>query len=361
MLRPPGTDGPHSILVINVTRIGDTLYMTPALRALAAHWPRARITVLAHPKRAEILQNFPGVARIGAISKGRARFMGWLPGRRYDLAIVFGRDTALLKYALRAARRVMAFRQGKADIDACLQPAVEETPPSPPAGGPPLPHRAEHPVEQGLRLVGAAGVPPVSRRLVFTPTAAEQAWAGDYLRALGLAECRPLVGLQVASFATKSFRDWPLEHFAALGRLVLRDYPEAGFLIFGGSVERDRTQRLASELGPRARSLAGELSLRQTGALMSHLHAYVGVDTGPTHLMSTFDIPMVGLYHCHFPRYIAGPLDHALDFSLDHPRCGLTCDTDVAMAEMTVDSVYERLRAAIGASLGANTTRQGIA
>jgi heptosyltransferase-3 len=207
--------------------------------------------------------------------------------------------------------------------------------------------RGEHPVDRALRLVASAGAPPQSRRLVFALTADERRWAADYLDALGMSACRPLIGLQVASFATKSYRDWPIESFAALGRRVLHDHHGAGFLIFGGAVERERTERLASELGVRARSLAGQLSLRQTGALMSQLQAYVGVDTGPTHLMSSFDIPMVGLYHCRYPHGLWGPLEHPLDFSLDHPRRGSSAEAD--MAEMTVDSVYERLQAALGA------------
>ena len=33
---------PRDILYINVSRIGDTLLVTPAVRAVAARWPRAR-------------------------------------------------------------------------------------------------------------------------------------------------------------------------------------------------------------------------------------------------------------------------------------------------------------------------------
>ena len=42
---------PQSILVINVTRIGDMLLAVPALRALATAWPGAHLSVLGHLKR----------------------------------------------------------------------------------------------------------------------------------------------------------------------------------------------------------------------------------------------------------------------------------------------------------------------
>ena len=60
---------PNSILFIIVTRIGDTLFTTPAIRAAAERYPNAEITVLAHPKRAEVLLNIPFINKVGIIEK----------------------------------------------------------------------------------------------------------------------------------------------------------------------------------------------------------------------------------------------------------------------------------------------------
>jgi heptosyltransferase-3 len=103
---------PRRILVICVARIGDTLLTTPALRALAARWPGAAITFLGHPKRVEVMQHLPFLAAVGPISKHRAAWRGWLSRRHFDLALVYGFDRALVSYALRVARDVVAFRQG---------------------------------------------------------------------------------------------------------------------------------------------------------------------------------------------------------------------------------------------------------
>ena len=100
----PAAELPKRILVINVSRIGDTLLVTPALRALAAAWPQARITFLGHPKRVEIMEHLPFVAELGAITKLRAPWRGRLAGARWDIALVLGFDHALVAYALRVAR-----------------------------------------------------------------------------------------------------------------------------------------------------------------------------------------------------------------------------------------------------------------
>ena len=87
---------PQAILAIVVSRIGDTLLATPALRAIAAAWPDAKLTCLAHPKRAEILRNLPFLHRVGAITKTRAPLLGRFSRRRYDLAFIYGNDRPLV-------------------------------------------------------------------------------------------------------------------------------------------------------------------------------------------------------------------------------------------------------------------------
>ena len=180
---------------------------------------------------------------------------------------------------------MVAFRQGDDKIDARLFRCV-------PRPG----FQSMHAVDYLLTLTRALGVPDAGRRLAYQVTEAERTWATK-----NLPEGRPLVGLQVASFPTKGFRDWPVEKFRELCQRLLARWPSAHFLIFGGALERARTEDLAQSLGPHATLFAGRLDLRRSAALMKELDLYVGVDTGPTHLIGTFDIPMVALYHCYSP------------------------------------------------------------
>src|SRR6185503_15460294 len=144
----------NRILVINVARIGDTLLTTPALRALAAKWPRARITFLGHPKRVEVMEHLPFLAATGGITKHRARWRGRLPGARWDLALVLGFDQELVAYALRVASHVVAFRQGNPRLDARLRHCVE-----PPAA------QSQHGALMQLLLTRALGISDAGLRL----------------------------------------------------------------------------------------------------------------------------------------------------------------------------------------------------
>jgi hypothetical protein len=150
---------PRSILVINVSRIGDTLLVTPALRALARAWPTAAITVLGHRKRVDILRHLPFLAHVGAIDKRSARIRGWLPGQRWDLALVYGHDKALVDYALRVASRVVAYRQDDPALDVRLFRCVPT---------PPFQH--EHSALLPQTLTRALGRPMIALYHCYSPS-----------------------------------------------------------------------------------------------------------------------------------------------------------------------------------------------
>lgn len=326
---------PRRILVINVARIGDTLLVTPALRALAAKWPDAAITFLGHPKRVEVMQHLPFLAAVGPISKHRAAWLGWLSRRQFDLALVYGFDRALVWYALRAAREVVAFRQDSRALDARLLRCVE--PPS---------FQSDHAVPMRLSLTRALGVPDAGPRLSYTVTAGEHAAARALLSEKGLRDARPLVGLQVRAFPTKAWRDWPIEHFAALCRRIVARWPAAHFALFGGSEDRPRTEELARLLPGCATSLAGMLGLRESAAVMNELHLFIGLDSGPTHIAGALEVPLIGLYHCLTPSRVIKPLGRAGVHVVDHPlQHG--CSEATPMGDIPVDAVWEKVMEAL--------------
>jgi heptosyltransferase-3 len=319
------------ILVINVARIGDTLLITPVLRAIKAACPEGRLGCLAHPKRATVLAGLEWLDFLGTITPKTARWCGWFGGKQWDYAIVYGQDAPLIRYAARVAKRIIAFEQEKEEINRILWRAV------------PLPQNREsvHVVRERMLLCAVLGIETTDDRLAYAPSLEELGKAQAWIRRNLPPGASPLVGFQIASFPTKSYRDWPMESFAQLGTRILTDYPATHVLILGGDECRHKAQWLETQLSGRATSVAGHLDLRSTAALMRHLDLYVGVDTGPTHLAAALKIPMVVLYHCfHRARRLA-PLGHDRLRAIDHPRPDAECSRVVPMSEIGVDTVWE--------------------
>ncbi len=331
-------DEPKRILVINVTRIGDTLLTTPVLRALAKAWPQAEITFAGHRKRIEVLENLPFIHRLTSISKRIAPFLGRLGGSRYDIALVYGNDASLVEYALRVSDKVIAFRQPSDELNRRLFAIAREDG-----------YEPGHAVTLALTLIRPLGIETDGMHVSYQVTAAEDAWAKQRLSSENV-HGTPLVGLQVASFPTKSHRDWPIEAFMELCRRILSAFPQTHFLIFGGAAEAARTAQLHLFLKGHSTLYAGRLTLRETGAVMNQLDLYVGVDTGPTHIMAALRKPMVSMYHPTAPSSALGPFAHPCCFAMDHPMAagGLPypangSNFDTPMSDISVDRVLENV------------------
>jgi len=328
-------------LVINVARIGDTLLTTPVLRAIKTACPGGRLGCLAHPKRAAVLEGLEWVDSLGTITPKRAHWRGWLSKKEWDYALVYGHDASLIHYANRVAQHVIAFRQDDEQLNRLLWRAVTFT----------KPREELHAVEEHLLLASAAGIETANYRLAYRHADDELKNARIWISQNIPAAARPLVGFQIASFPTKAYRDWPMQNFVDLGARILDHYPDAHILVLGGKESRDKAEWLETQLPGRVTSVAGRFNLRMTAAVMQHLDLYVGVDTGPTHLVGALDIPMVALYHCYHPSRRLAPLSRPLLGVVDHPRTDATCSRETPMAEITVAAVWSKVEDLLQQSL----------
>ena len=319
------SQAPQRILAIVVTRIGDTLLCTPALRALKQRWPEAELTVWAHPKRMEVLAGLPFINHLAGYTPWR-RLSTHLPGTgRFDLAVVFSDEPAQIDVALRAAESVLAF-SGKA------------------LAGPRLtlvPQPACHAVMARLALLSPLAIVTDDHRLAYRVSPEETAWAARFVADMG----SPLIVLQLHSFPTKAHRDWPFAHFEQLVTRLRQDYPAANFVVTGDHLAADSAARLRERCGAFVHSAAGKLSLRQTAALLAQADLYIGVDTGPTHLAGAVGIPMVGMYHAAYPGRNLSPLQHARGRFIEHPLTACENARTADMADISVDTVWQAANA----------------
>ena len=319
----------QKILVIIVSRIGDTLLTTPAIESISGHYKDTEITVLAHPKRYTILQHLPFVHNVGFITKNRVLWKGRF-GKKYDLAFVFGYDKKLVIYALRVSNRVIAFKQGNDKIDNRLYKSVE-FPTS----------KNMHVVDILMTLPQAIDIYADNKRLSLSLTKVDELFAENILTENKLSN-KLLIGIQAVSFPTKAYRDWSTECFLELCKKIIEKYPNVHFLIYGGRAEKEKLNLLINGLSSYATSFIG-ISLRETAAVMSKTRLYIGVDTGPSHIMSTFNIPMIVLYHCKHKSEIYGALEHPCYFAVDHPN-KKNCSETSAMSDISVKTVLEAVK-----------------
>jgi heptosyltransferase-3 len=271
---------PERILVIRTGGLGDTLLMWPALAAMRRRFPRARIDLMGHRERCQLLA-VPAGADLALDVEGsglhllfeisaappdgvRARFGA------YDAVVAFA---APGDYALAE------------NLSACGVEEVHAFLPFPTAG------EELHVTEHAKRsLIGVdLAAPGMDPRLEVT--AQEREEGSQALRSLGL-ENRKLAVLAPGSGSAQ--KNWAPGRFAELASLLERK----GFspLLLQGPAD---SGAVAAVLGcPESKHspvLADESPTVLKGVL-AHVDLFVGNDAGPTHLAALLGVPTVAIF-----------------------------------------------------------------
>lgn len=88
--------------------------------------------------------------------------------------------------------------------------------------------------------------------------------------------------------------NWSSAQYASFGCRVRDEGYDV--LVTGSARERDLAERVATRIGPAARSLAGKVSLGEFAAVLERAHLFLGSSTGPTHLAAILGTPVVALF-----------------------------------------------------------------
>lgn len=88
-------------------------------------------------------------------------------------------------------------------------------------------------------------------------------------------------------------KDWGAENWTALLRKLMREFPLHGLVLVGTREERSLCDTVAQGWNGKALNLCGDLSPRETAAVMEHADVFLGPDSGPMHLAASVGVPCV--------------------------------------------------------------------
>lgn len=319
----------NKILVIYSGRFGDILLSTPVIRLLKEKWPNSIITYLTHPKRTEILlNNEPLINNIGFITSNKISIQ---ENEQYDLAIILNKDSeSYIKQAFNFSKNVISFRVGNYNLEKKLLYTKKY----------PLQH-SMHSVDMRLSLLDNLNIVISSKKLIYNISQFENDFAIDFLKKFKL-ENKVLIGIQANSFHTKSFRNWPIDNFIDLCLQINLSYKNIHFLLLGSSDDVDSILNINNKI-ENSTIIAGRVSLRESAAIMNKLSLYIGVDTGPTHIIGTMNIPMIVLYHSFASSKLLKPLENDKFIAIDNP-IDQHGNEDVSMNEISVNEVFRNVQ-----------------
>jgi len=286
---------PQNILVIDFGQLGDVVLSLPALHAIRAKFPRARVTVAVGKPGKQVVE-MSNVAdetlvvdrvslRDGSkpVSVWRiARLIKEVRARRFDFVIDLHSlsETNLLGFLSGAPQRLYGRRPTRSlDFLSNFRPR------------PVLEDGAKHVVDRYLDVIAPLGVEVVSR-VPRLPTPAEEVSAVDeMLRKEKAAHDAPLIGMFPG--AGHPSRCWPLARFGELARR-LENSDGVRTVVFAGPEERALVKEMRAQF-PRSVVIFDRLSIPHLAAAAVRMSVFVSNNTGPMHIAAAVGTPVVML------------------------------------------------------------------
>ncbi|MDE3077640.1 MAG: glycosyltransferase family 9 protein [Chloroflexota bacterium] len=268
--------------------IGDTLFATPAIRALRRAYPNARLSALVFPTNRAVLQNNPDVDEL-IVHATRETWPGWrafiqfFAARRregYDLAVHFApyHDYYRLLAAVPNHLRLSC-------------PWLHWL----------IRHRNQrwrrmHAIDHYLDVLRPLGLPAPDRELVLKLSGQQEAFAERYLHTHGYRKGELLVGIHAGGAGFRGMKRWSPAGFAWVAS-QLRQHGPVRLLFFGSAEER----QLAAEVACAGHfdgciDACGRTTLGETIGLLGRLDLFIGNDSGPLHLAAALGTPSVGVF-----------------------------------------------------------------
>lgn len=329
------------ILVIRYRFLGDTILSVPFLRNLRNAYPNSQIDVMVGPQSGEVLKGCPYVdnfivydtTRFHKYDKGKGKpktFFHYLKAIRktkYDLVFVLKRSLTahLLAYFSGAKSRVGYEMPGREFFLTHKVPFDENI----------------HEIDSCLNVARKAGIPIDDNKM--------EAWISDTENANIEKKIPQLKDsdrkILIHAAAAHPDKIYPSSKWIELIKILKQKFNLTPYFT-GAPQDRELYEELSELSGVKSVNMAGELNIRESMALYSHMDLALCVDSGPAHLASAVGVPTYTVFGPTDPVRWApqGANSRAIyDNSLECRPChyNKTCQNRECLTNLEPDAIIE--------------------
>jgi heptosyltransferase-3 len=281
-----------NILVIKLKQPGDVLVSSPVLAALKEAWPEAKVTYLVPRAAEDMISGHPLLDELFVADRRQEtwsrswRLLQNLKRANFDLVLELsgGDRGAFYTLATRAKETVGFERPGQPFWQ--RQSVFTRLLPRPPV--------KMHMVEQNLEAVRALGAKPQTPRLQFFWDEQVEAWVVNRLKSFGL---RPREFVVLHPGAGWRFKCWTPAGYARIIEYIQEVWGLPVIITASRAPhEQELIQEILAECRQTPINLAGQLTLKELGALIAKARFFFGADSAPMHLAAAVNTPAVALF-----------------------------------------------------------------
>jgi heptosyltransferase I len=280
----PLAEPPRSICLLRLSAIGDACHVVPIVRTLQHAWPQTQITWVIGKAEARLMSLLDGVEfiivdkRAGLRARGQLRKQ--LRGRRFDVLLhmqLAFRSSLLAREILASIK--LGFDRARARELQWLFTNARVAPRS-----------REHVLDSFFGFLEALGVKERQLRwgLPLSQTAREY---GERL----IPDERPT--LVISPCSSHPLRNWRADRYAAVADYASRRYGMR-VILAGGPSDTERKMGEAIEAAAQSKLVnqIGRDTLPELLGLLSRATVLLAPDSGPAHMATMVNLPVIGLY-----------------------------------------------------------------
>ena len=281
-VRQPGAL--RSILVVRNGLLGDVVSITPVLMRLHSTYPAAAIDVLVSEKALPLLEGFPGVRRIFALS---AKFslvehaVLFLHFRRfrYDVILVEEANSHYTIMSRLAGAKYLCGMDNSWRF--LLDAAIPRTP-------------RLHTVKAQIETVLEWTQTNSDDRTFLAVNEEEKKAAAQFLATVGISRDDYLVCIHLGCSSPNSERRWVPARYGELADLLAAKH-KAKIIFTGVQGDKTEIEMIRSGMKYGSVSLAGKTSLRSLMSILNRANLVLGPDTGTLHIACAMQSPVLML------------------------------------------------------------------
>jgi heptosyltransferase-2 len=280
---------PERLLILRLDRIGDVVLSTPVLRAARTAWPGAFIAMMVRSACRDVVDGHPDLNAAIVYDKEGAHksalsTLGFAWGlRRYRF------DTALVLHPSNRAHWIpwLAGIPRRIGYDR-KQPWL-------------LTHRIPHDKHEGqkheseyaLDMLRIFGIEPGTPQPFVAVDPAAKARIDQLLRTAHIGSGARLVAVHPSASCVS--KRWAPERFAQVAdQLTAKN--GISICLIAGPQDRSFAQAVERCMQQRVSNLAGQLSVRESAALLARCRLLISNDSGPVHLAAAVGTPVVDIF-----------------------------------------------------------------
>lgn len=331
--RPPHEKKPSRFLIVSTTGLGDTLWGTPAIRALRQSYPESYIAALTSEMGFELLEHNKNIDELFVLPStslfSLLRFARVLKRHNFDTILIFHTSQRLvIPYCAYLEPAHLIGSEGiNKDLDYLLTKVIKKT--------------YQHEIERRLEIVKEAGA-YVSDYFLDMPISKEDEQAVNrFLARHQIPDHLPLIALHPG--AKNKFKQWRPESFIDVGRRLVQNLG-CQILITGDESEASLILQIQSQI-PGAIPVVGELKVAAFTGLIKKLSLFITNDTGPMHLAFAMQTPTIALFgptdpHLCGPYHVSNAQVIATK-KVCKPCAKKNCPEPFCMMQIGPEAVYE--------------------